>query len=99
MAYSKQNFQDGQILTAANLEKMEDGIIAGQGAGAYNLLDNSDFRNPVNSLGRSGTYEGVKNFYTFVIDRWKTYSNKCAYTLSSAGLQIDNLDPNSQAGP
>ena len=29
MAYSKQNFQDGQILNAANLETMENGIIAG----------------------------------------------------------------------
>lgn len=27
MAYSKQNFQDGQILNAANLEAMENGII------------------------------------------------------------------------
>ena len=49
MAYSKQNFQNGQILTAANLEKMENGIIAGQGV--HNLLDNSDFRNPVNQRG------------------------------------------------
>lgn len=99
MAYSKQNFQNGQTLDAANLETMENGIIAGQGAGAHNFLDNSDFRNPVNQLGRSGTYEGVKNFYTFVIDRWKTYSNRCAYTLSSAGMRIANLNPNSQAGP
>ena len=29
MAYSKQNFQNGQILNAANLEAMENGIIAG----------------------------------------------------------------------
>ena len=49
MAYSKQNFQNGQILNAANLETMENGIIAGQGA--YNLLDNSDFTNPVNQRG------------------------------------------------
>ena len=45
MAYSKQNFQNGQILNAANLEAMENGIIAGQGA--RNLLVNSDFRNPI----------------------------------------------------
>ena len=55
MAYSKQNFQDGQILTAANLEKMENGIIAGQGA--KNLLVNSDFTNVINSKGLS-SYEG-----------------------------------------
>ena len=64
MAYSKQNFQNGQILNAANLEKMENGIIAGQGA--HNLLDNSDFRNPVNQRGAI-TYEGAG----YGIDRWK----------------------------
>ena len=68
MAYSKQNFQDGQILTAANLEAMENGIIAGQGA--ENLLDNSDFRNPVNQRGKT-SYTG--NGYT--IDRWKLSAN------------------------
>ena len=64
MAYSKQNFQDGQILTAANLEKMENGIIAGQGA--HNLLDNSDFTNPVNSQGKTSWTDW--NNYT--VDRW-----------------------------
>ena len=97
MAYSKQNFQNGQILNAANLEAMENGIIAGQGA--HNLLDNSDFRNPVNQRGRSGTYEGVSNYTTFVIDRWKTWSTGCTYTLSSAGMQIANLNASSSAGP
>lgn len=67
MAYSKQNFQNGQILNAANLEAMENGIIAGQGA--YNLLDNSDFSNPINSRGKN-TYSDGGNEYT--IDRWKT---------------------------
>ena len=70
MAYSKQNFQNGQILNAANLEAMENGIIAGQGA--HNLLDNSDFRNPVNSRGKN-TYSDAGNEYT--IDRWKTQYN------------------------
>lgn len=69
MAYSKQNFQNGQILNAANLEKMENGIIAGQGA--ENLLDNSNFRDPVNSQGKN-TYSDASNEYT--IDRWKTQS-------------------------
>ena len=54
-------------MTAANLEKMENGIIAGQGA--HNLLDNSDFSNPVNSRGKN-TYSDGGNEYT--IDRWKT---------------------------
>ena len=64
MAYSKQNFQDGQILNAANLEAMENGIIAGQSA--YNLLDNSDFTNPVNSQGKTSWADW--NNYT--VDRW-----------------------------
>ena len=53
MAYSKQNFQNGQILNAANLEAMENGIIAGQGA--RNLLVNSDFRNPIDIDNKIGT--------------------------------------------
>ena len=66
---------------------------------AHNLLDNSDFTNPVNQRGRSGTYEGVSNYTTFVIDRWKTWSTGCTYTLSSAGLRIANLNVSSFAGP
>lgn len=64
MAYSKQNFQDGQILNAANLEAMENGIIAGQGA--HNLLDNSDFTNPVNSQGKTSW----TNWNNYTVDRW-----------------------------
>lgn len=64
-----------------------------------NLLDNSDFRNPVNQLGWSGKYEGVSNFTTFVIDRWKTWSTECTYTLSRKGLRINNLNASSPAGP
>ena len=52
MAYSKQNFQNGQILNAANLEIMENGIIAGQGV--KNLLVNSDFRNPIDIDNKIG---------------------------------------------
>ena len=63
MAYSKQNFQDGQILSAANLEKMENGIIAAQNP--RNLLDNSDFSNPVNQRGGT-SYSGSG----YSIDRW-----------------------------
>ena len=64
MAYSKQNFHDGQILTAANLEKMENGIIAGQGA--KNLLVNSNFRNPINTNGQTN-YSGST---ASSIDKW-----------------------------
>ena len=83
-----------------NYNKIDNGVkTAMQGRAAYNLLDNSDFANPVNQRGRSGTYEGVSNYTTFVIDRWKTWSTGCTYTLSSAGLQIANLNASSSNGP
>lgn len=99
MAYVKQNFVKGQILTAEHMNHIEDGIVAaadaqslgGVAAGSYalktdvapdstmlggkapeyyiqprNLLDNSDFTNPVNQRGAS-SYSG--NFIRS-IDRW-----------------------------
>lgn len=39
-------------------------------ASPYNLLDNSDFRNPVNQRGQS-SYTGIQ----YTIDRWRTWSN------------------------
>ena len=83
MAYSKQNFQDGQILTAANLEKMENGIIAGQGA--KNLLVNSDFRNPVNQRGATTATLGK-----YFIDRWGTepFPSGPSITIDSNGLTL-----------
>ena len=76
MAYSKQNFQNGQILNAANLEAMENGIIAGQGA--HNLLDNSDFRNPVAQAGIGGKHGGK----TYVCDRWYDTYGYGTYSLN-----------------
>lgn len=99
MAYVKQNFVKGQILTAEHMNHIEDGIVAaadaqslggvaaesyalktdvapdsallGGKAPAYylqprNLLDNSDFTNPVNQRDAS-SYSG--NFIRS-IDRW-----------------------------
>lgn len=63
MAYEKQNFLDGQIVTADHLNHMENGIIAAQKP--RNLLDNSDFANPVNQRGAS-SYSG----WVYGIDRW-----------------------------
>ena len=80
MAYVKQNFVKGQILTAEHMNHIEDGIVAaadaqslGGKAPAYylqprNLLDNSDFTNAVNQRGAS-SYSG--NFVRS-IDRWLT---------------------------
>lgn len=67
MAYSKQNFQNGQILNAANLEAMENGIIAGQGA--KNLLVNSDFRNPIDIDNKIGATNVNPCFTRWNFDR------------------------------
>ena len=48
----------------------------------WNLLDNSDFRNPVNQRGNT-TYAG--NMYT--IDRWRLWSADGAITLTSEGIK------------
>ena len=66
MAYEKQNFLNGQIVTADHLNHIEDGIIAAQNT--RNLLDNSDFTNPVNQRGQT---DYTSNGYT--IDRWELY--------------------------
>lgn len=53
-----------------NSLKIDNGVkTAMQGRAAHNLLDNSDFRNPVNQRGKN-TYSDAGNEYT--IDRWKT---------------------------
>lgn len=114
MAYEKQNFADGQVLKAENLNHIEDGIVAaadaqslgGVAAGSYalktdvapdstmlggkapeyylqpmNLLDNSDFSNPVNQRG-STSYSGSG----YSIDRW--YSNGSNQTVQVSGSYI-----------
>ena len=56
-----------------NYNKIDSGVkTAMQGRAAHNLLDNSDFRNPVNQRGKN-TYSDAGNEYT--IDRWKTQYN------------------------
>lgn len=77
MAYTKQNFVDQQVLTASHLNHIEDGIVANESniavvdgkLGARNLLDNSDFRNPINQRGQT-SYTGN----TYTIDRWNLWS-------------------------
>ena len=53
-------------------------------AAARNLLDNSDFRNPVNQRGRD-SYTGSG----YTIDRWLKESNSVV-TLTGNGINIDN---------
>ena len=63
-----------------NYIKIDGGVkTAMQGRAAQNLLDNSDFRNPVNQRGKS-SYSTAGNEYT--IDRWKTQYG--------TGLTIEN---------
>ena len=78
MAYIKQNFVKGQVLTAEHMNHIEDGIVAaadaetlGGKAPEYylqprNLLDNSDFTNPVNQRGATS----YSTQWTYTIDRW-----------------------------
>ena len=75
MAYEKQNFLDGQIVTADHLNHIENGIVAAQNP--RNLLDNSDFVHPVNSQGKSSY---TANGYT--IDRWMIYSGSGNQSMS-----------------
>ena len=91
MAYSKQNFQNGQILNAANLEAMENGIIAGQGV--HNLLDNSDFRDPVNHQGAS-EYSG---YLSYTIDRWFLPGSNVSVTVQSGSIKATATSGNTLA--
>lgn len=81
MAYSKQNFQNGQILNAANLEAMENGIIAGQGA--KNLLVNSDFRNPIDIDNLIGIVNANPCFTRWNFDR-------ASSSVTTQIIKIDN---------
>lgn len=81
MAYSKQKFQNGQTLDAANLETMENGIIAGQGV--KNLLVNSNFKDPINSGGKTSWSASG-----FTIDKWRADS-AATVNLTSSGITVD----------
>lgn len=84
MAYIKQNFVKGQILTAEHMNHIEDGIVAAADAQSLggkapeyylqprNLLDNSDFRNPVNQRGKTNYTGGG-----YTIDRWYIDAGSC----------------------
>lgn len=55
---------------------------------AVNLLDNSNFCNPINQRGISGTYTGTSNLTNYFLDRWATWSNLTHYTIDDDGLTI-----------
>ena len=81
MAYEKQNFLDGQIVTADHLNHMENGIVAAQNP--RNLLDNSDFRNPVNQRGAS-SYSGA----VYSIDRWRSWKSGSAMAIGDGYITL-----------
>lgn len=54
---------------------------------AYNLLDNSDFTNPVNQRGKT-TYTGTASAYT--IDRWYINRASTKVLVNAASVSIDN---------
>lgn len=68
-----------------NSLKIDNGVkTAMQGRAAHNLLDNSDFRNPVNQRGKS-SYTG-----SYSIDRWYASGSGSA-SLSSVGITVSNV--------
>lgn len=57
------------------------------GAAARNLLDNSDFANPVNQRGQS-SYAGIG----YTIDRWRTWDENAAVTLHAGeGITLEKI--------
>lgn len=76
--YETQNFLEGDILTHEQLNHMEKGIVAA--TPARNLLDNSNFAEPVNQRGSSS----YTKYYT--IDRW--YINAGTLTVASGSIKL-----------
>ena len=71
-----------------NYNKIDNGVkTAMQGRAAHNLLDNSDFRNPVNQRGQS-SYTGSK----YGIDRWRTWNDSATITITSNGIKGDGTE-------
>ena len=60
-----------------------DGETVSTGAAPRNLLDNSDFRNPVNQRGQT-SYTGV----AFCIDRWRSWNSDNITTLHDGYISV-----------
>lgn len=98
MNYTPQSFVDGEVLYAAALQEMDEGIqeaLEGldqvnqqvKKAAPRNLLDNSDFRNPVNQRGQT-SYTAAG----YTIDRWKKGYAEPIVSIVSDGLMLTNAD-------
>jgi hypothetical protein len=64
-------------------------------AAPRNLLDNSDFQNPVNQRGQT-SYSGTPNAYS--IDRWYLSTSLIAIEIATNGIDIDNRNNTSGTG-
>lgn len=60
---------------------------------AYNLLDNSDFRNPVNQRGATTVSSGG-----YFIDRWAVRQSGMTASLGQSGMTISNSRSDNTAG-
>ena len=83
MSLTKVNYIDNStIITAQNLNDIQDNIIQNaqliKKAAPRNLLDNSDFRNPVNQRGVTVSNNG------FIVDRWYAFDGDV--TISENGI-------------
>lgn len=90
MALSKVNYVDNQtIITAQNLNDIQDEIIQNaeliKKAAPRNLLDNSDFTNPVNQRGLVA-YTGS----AYTIDRWRFWADEASLTVGDGYIQKNN---------
>lgn len=72
-----------------NYVKIDNGVkTAMQARAAHNLLDNSDFTNPVNQRGQS-SYSGTGG-KVYTIDRWHTWSASISVSVQSGYLSVTN---------
>ena len=72
-------------LNQANEQQNETLAQLKENIGAVNLLDNSDFRNPVNSKGQTSYSE-----IGYTIDRWNTVASHIGVSVDSGFISISN---------
>lgn len=94
MSLTKVNYIDNStIITAQNLNDIQDNIIQNselvKRIAPRNLLDNSNFTNPVNQRGQT-SYTG--NGYS--IDRWRGYHADTIHEVTSSGLKVSGANEN-----
>ena len=81
------DYETGWSDSAGDSERLG-GVAAAQyalknGVPAHNLLDNSDFTNPVNQRGQS-SYNGI----TYTIDRWRSWDSNNITTVNDGNISV-----------